>query len=217
MGKAPSVDDSNGAGVSDVTTGKTFWGLKSGEWGLNIGAGACSVNSAPVAKTGQTTSYHTHDDGNLKKGVSWPSTRFTDNGNGTVTDNLTGLIWLENANCAGVTVNWETAVDYCAALYDGCTTCFGTGGDCGLDDDSVAGEWRLPNVKELQSLIDFGRYYPALPSLHPFTGVQDYYYWSSSTTAGVTDDAWVVFLRSGYVVNDNKTYTDCVWPVRGGQ
>ena len=53
-----------------------------------------------MPKTGQTTCYATGDDGDLEKGVAWPNPRFTDNGNGTVTDNLTGLIWLKNANCA---------------------------------------------------------------------------------------------------------------------
>ena len=48
-----------------------------------------------VPKTGQTTSYRTHDDGDLEKGVTWPSTRFTDNGDGTVTDNLTGADLVE--------------------------------------------------------------------------------------------------------------------------
>ncbi len=57
---------------------------------------------APVPKTGQTTSYATGDDGILQKGVVWPIPRFKDNNNGTVTDNLTGLIWLKNANCFGV-------------------------------------------------------------------------------------------------------------------
>lgn len=56
-------------------------------------------SSAGVSKTGQTTSYGTRDDGALQKGVAWPNPRFTDNANGTVTDNLTGLIWLKNANC----------------------------------------------------------------------------------------------------------------------
>jgi hypothetical protein len=58
---------------------------------------------ARPAKTGQTASYATGDDGNLQKGVTLPSPRFTcnpsedctpGNNNGTVTDNLTGLIWL---------------------------------------------------------------------------------------------------------------------------
>ena len=52
-------------------------------------------------KTGQTVSYALGDDGDLQKGVMWPVPRFTDNGSGTVTDNLTGLIWLKDANCFG--------------------------------------------------------------------------------------------------------------------
>ena len=55
-------------------------------------------NYAPVEKTGQTTSCAAGDDGALKKGVAWPSPRFTDNADGTVSDNLTGLIWLKQAN-----------------------------------------------------------------------------------------------------------------------
>lgn len=119
-------------------------------------------NYAPPQRTGQTTPYRAHDDGNLAKGVTWPTPRFTDNNNGTVTDNLTGLIWLKDANCAGGAVNWNTAIDYCAALYDGCTPCFGNQGDCGLTDGSSAGDWRLPNVTEQHSLIDFGYYNPTL-------------------------------------------------------
>jgi hypothetical protein len=53
-----------------------------------------SDGPAPVPKTWQTTSYGTGDDGDLRKGVAWPDPRWTDNGDGTVTDHLTGLIWL---------------------------------------------------------------------------------------------------------------------------
>ena len=53
---------------------------------------------ALVPQTGQTDYYAAGDDGALQKGVPWPTPRFTDNGNGTVTDNLTHLIWLKNAN-----------------------------------------------------------------------------------------------------------------------
>ena len=183
--------------------------------------------SARPAKTGQTPTvpYAAPEgsDGNLQKGVAWPSLRFTDNnGNGTVTDNLTGLIWLKAANYNSTTgtTGWETwanALAFCNTLNDG---------ECGLSDGSKEGDWRLPNVMELLSLIDWRYYYPALcnavgtgqwSSGNAFTGVQDYYYWSSSPGAGGPGDAWVVFLRSGYLTNDNKTYTNCVWPVRGGQ
>ena len=54
---------------------------------------------APVEKTGQTISYATGDDGDLEMGMTWPVPRFTDNEDGMVTDNLTGLMWLKDANC----------------------------------------------------------------------------------------------------------------------
>ena len=169
--------------------------------------GSSGSEGAPVAKTGQTTSYAAGDDGDLQKGVAWPNPRFTDNGDGTVTDNLTGLIWLKIANCDGLT-NWADALTYCANLASG---------SCGLTDGSVAGEWRLPNAKEMQSLIDFGYDNPALPSGHPFTGVQSNYYWSGSTYAGITGRAWVVGVFHGAVDSGGKSANVAdVWPVRGG-
>ena len=182
-------------------------------------------NVIPVEKTGQTTSYRTHDDGDLKKGVAWPTPRFTDNKNGTVTDNLTGLIWLKNANCSDAMENWNTAIDYAAALYDGCTNCFGTGGDCGLSDGSKAGDWRLPNRNELLSLIDLAYYNPALSNAtgtrqwsegNPFTGVQLVKYWSSSTNAGRTGLAWAVDFGNGNVGRHSKSSDKYVWCVRDG-
>ena len=59
---------------------------------------AMKGNYAPVPKTGQTAPTTAGADGALRKGVAWPTPRFTDNKNGTVTDNLTGLIWIQNAN-----------------------------------------------------------------------------------------------------------------------
>ena len=54
-----------------------------------------------VPKTGRQHRMQPAMMATTKKGVAWPNPRFTDNGNGTVTDNLTGLIWLKNANCFG--------------------------------------------------------------------------------------------------------------------
>jgi hypothetical protein len=162
---------------------------------------------APVPKTGQTTSYATGDDGDLERGVAWPSPRFTDNGDGTVTDNLTGLIWLEDANCFGLR-NWTPALSDANGLASG---------SCGLTDGSSAGDWRLPNVRELQSLVDYGEFSPALPDGHPFIGVQMYYYWSSTAHATYSSNAWRVNLGNGHVNDGNKPYAYSVWPVRGGQ
>ncbi len=162
---------------------------------------------APAPKTGQTTSYATGDDGDLERGVAWPSPRFTDNSDGTVTDNLTGLIWLQNANCWG-TQTWANALSNANGLVDG---------SCGLTDGSVASDWRLPNVRELFSLLDFSQLNPALPSGIPFTDVQSNYYWTSTTVAGSESGAWQVSLDDSYVGATNKTSPRDVWPVRGGQ
>jgi len=181
---------------------------------------------APVPKTGQTTCYMdngteidcagTGQDGDHQAGVPWPNPRFTDNGDGTVTDNLTGLIWLKNANCFG-TRTWTQALSDCNGLESP---------SCGLSDNSTAGDWRLPNVKELQSLIDFEYYGPALPNTagtgkwtegDSFTGVQSSeYYWSSTTLADYPAIAWYVFMSHGAVVYISKTNSRYVWPVRGG-
>lgn len=164
-------------------------------------------SSAPVPKSGQSTSYGNRDDGELERGVMWPTPRFTDNGNGTVLDNLTGLIWTKNANCDGAK-DWTTALAYCNALSNG---------TCGLTDGSEAGDWRLPQIEELQSLIDYGEYTPALPSGHPFASVQSNVYWSSTTISFSTGKAWYVNLDSGSVFNDvEKASSRYFWPVRGG-
>lgn len=138
--------------------------------------GCPNCDSAPVAKTGQTTTYSTGDDGNLQRGVSWPNPRFTDNNDGTVTDNLTGLIWLKNADCVGGK-DWSQALDFCNSLK---------AGDCGLTDGSNSGDWRLPNLRELQSLLHYGFYDPAVPNTagdgkwttngEPFIDVRSLYY-----------------------------------------
>ena len=162
---------------------------------------------APVPKTGQTTSDDNKDDGELERGVAWPSPRFTDNGDGTVTDNLTGLIWLKNANCYGSRI-WSTALSDANTLNSG---------ECGLSDGSAEGDWRLPNRRELHSLVDSDYAYPALPSVHPFTTVQSDYYWSSTTFLTNSFDAWGVHLGDARVINDPKASTYYVWPIRGGQ
>jgi hypothetical protein len=161
---------------------------------------------APVLSSGQMITYAAGDDGNFKWGAA-VSNRFTDNGNGTVTDNLTSLIWLKNANCFS-TQTWSTALNSANTLASG---------SCSLADGSVAGDWRLPNMNELESLVDASKSSPALPAGHPFTNVQSYYYWSSTTYAPNTAGAWNVHMNVGFVVIYYKSDSYYVWPVRGGQ
>jgi hypothetical protein len=177
---------------------------------------------APVAKTGQTTSYYEGDDGALGKGVEWPNPRFTDNENGTVTDNLTGLIWLKNANCFSFKT-WIDGITDCNVLADG-EDC-GTGGSFLLTDGSNGGDWRLPNRSELLSLLDLEYLSPALSNSagsgqwtegDPFSNVLSTWYSSSTTWVQINSKAWSVFLVDGDVhVTDKDSYL-YVWCVRGG-
>jgi hypothetical protein len=181
-----------------------------------------------VPKTGQTDCYGpcagSGQDGEYQLGVSpaqeptadsvtgaytvygWGGTRFTDNGDGTVSDNLTGLIWLKNADCWDVQT-WANALSNANGLASG---------SCGLTDGSSAGSWRLPNINELHSLIDLTQTNPALPSGHPFINVQSDDYWSS-TYYSPAIYAWFVYLGAGGVHCDDTSLTLYVWPVRGGE
>ncbi len=157
------------------------------------------IDPAIAPTVGTTGAYNT---------PAWTGVRFTDNGDGTVTDNLTGLIWLKNANCFGPR-SWANALSDSNGLANG---------SCSLTDSSSAGDWRLPNINELHSLVDPTLSNPALPAGHPFTGVQSSYYWSSSTYAGYTSLAWLVLMSNGLVNTTSKSYSPIyyVWPVRSG-
>ncbi len=197
-------------------------------------AGTYSGSSGHVSvpRTGQTTTVPLNpapagSDGALQYGVAWPTQRFTNNNNGTVTDNLTGLIWLKNANCFEK-ITWNEALTSCNTLANG---------SCGLSDSSTAGQWRLPNMLELESLRDLAYHSPALSNDagtgkwinndpgSSFTSVfsasigQSGICWSSTTHPTSTDYAWYVDvgLTTSGVSNMLKTNVLYVWPVRGGQ
>ncbi len=166
-----------------------------------------------IWRTGQTTSYAPGDDGDLQEGVAWPSPRFTNNGNQTVTDNLTTLMWTIDGStptygsCTGGTTTWQGALNYVA--------CLNTNNYLGHND------WRLPNQIELHSLSDFSQENPSIPAGNPFTNVLSNDYWSSTsyarTYAGSASYAWYVSMDDGGVYPDFEPGSDYVWPVRGGQ
>ena len=162
---------------------------------------------SPVEKTNQIISYATGDDGEHQSGIPFPEPRFVDNEDGTVRDNLTGLTWVKNANCFGQKT-WSEALSDCIGLGDG---------QCGLTDGSQAGGWRLPSVKELQSLVDYGNNSPALPAGHFFTNIDSLnLYWSSTTLNGSAAHVWCVGMIGGNVFSVGKGEYGYVWPVRGG-
>lgn len=170
-----------------------------------------------VARTGQKQCFDsmgnvipsigTGQDGEFQEGVVWPNPRFTDNDDGTVTDNLTELVWLKNGTPFG-TRTWEQALKDCNSL---------SSGRYGLKDDSKSGDWRLPNINELRSLEDYGEARPALPVGHPFTNVRQSLCWSSTTVASAPSLARFLFVGIGSCVWDHKNVLMGVWPVKDGK
>ena len=125
-----------------------------------------------------------------------------------VLDNDSGLMWTRDANVGG-TMDWTNAITYCSNLTH-----------------ATYSDWRLPSMTEFSrnevqgatnGLIDEypSANEPALPLGHPFTSIQSSYYWSSTTYAGDTDLAWVVFLYYGHVSYPTKVTAYYVWPCRG--
>jgi len=119
---------------------------------------------------------------------------FTDNGDSTVTDNFTGLMWQQEDG--GNLWTWEEALIYCEGLT------FASYGD-----------WRLPNIKELESITDDTVYSPAADTAY-FPGVNLAYYWSSTATANLASYAWLVQLGGGGAGYNNKTDPHWAWCVR---
>lgn len=207
MSKLPLPDNSFGAKAADVRCKKLFWGLRTdGTWGQKEGTLPCL---SPVSKTGQNTSFTAGDDGHLKKGVAWPSNRFTDNSNGTITDNLTNLVWMKNANCWGLKT-WSDAHYYVINLNSGTQSC--SGYTAGTHTD-----WRLPTIRELRSLIDFSKYSPQLSSNHPFVGVQTTkQYWSSTIDTNTSNTSrWFMSFDKLLADTGPTTQLYYVWAVRG--
>ncbi len=112
-----------------------------------------------------------------------------------VTDNVTGLIWQRTVNTT--TYTWANAITYCEDLSYGGQT-----------------DWRLPTRKELATLPDYGRYSPAIDTTI-FPGTQADDYWSSSSLASNTANAWRVDFDNGYVSSTTKADTDYARCVRG--
>ena len=118
---------------------------------------------------------------------------FTDNGNGTVTDNRTGFMWQQGEPG---TMTWSSALSYCEGLN--------LGGNS---------DWRLPNIKEIESITDDTRYNPAIDTTFFPDAMSDY--WSSTTEAGSPGKAWHVFFYGGWGYSDSKSTSFSVRCLRG--
>ena len=173
------------------------------------GCGDVSGGASGLPGSGQIISYTPGDDGDIRAGGALS---YTDNGNGTVTDNRTGLTW-EKKTTANVTVNytWTGALDYVVALN---ANSFGGHSD-----------WRLPNIKELLSILDYGRSNPSIdPIFGPTSGGSNFAaYWSSTSWAAFypQSNAWGVEFMDIYgnpaaMIPFGKSSSLRVRAVRGG-
>lgn len=184
-------------------------------------AGGHAASPAPTARTGATLCYDsagnqvlcagTGQDGATQAGVAWPSPRFRDNGDGTLSDLLTGLDWTRDADAPGpsactpgVTKTWQDALSYAQCLNDNAYL--------------GKGDWRLPNVNELRSLFHGGKgSISTWLADSGFINVASGRYKSSTAGIGtLTDTPWTVNLDDGSVLGYYHRQLDHVWPVRNG-
>jgi hypothetical protein len=182
-------------------------------WPVRGGHGIYAA-TADVPQTGQTTCYYTGDDGALRKGASWSSSRFTSPANGAITDNLTGLMWSQDGRpyIADICelpdyITWSEALEHVACL----------------NANSYRGyaDWRLPNVNELESLLN-SEYGPVTDwlALQGFINLPEppSYYWSSTSYAYDGDLAWYITMYYGTISAFDKSnsldFSFSVWPVR---
>jgi len=194
---------------------------------LFLCTGLCKItnaaNIAYVIKTGQNSttpvvSPPAGSDGALQKGQSLPASRFVVDVNNSdcITDKLTGLMWVRDVNMVngGTELNWNDALSVAKDNHW-----------CGYVD------WRIPNVNELLSLVDYAfsnqanrLKYGTGNSSSPacdgvcFKNISENIYWSSSTYANTPTNAWGVSMVGGgtafaHKVNNNYR----LLPVRGGR
>jgi len=182
---------------SEVVTGKTFI-LRSG--GVLVFSTGTLINTAGMPDTDQASSYTGTfgEDHDYQPAATQMS--YTDNGDGTITDNRTGLMWLKDANQynGGATQTWEAALSGCEGFtYAGYT------------------DWRLPNVKELITIVRYEGSAPYINTTY-FLNTQSNYYWTSTTYVPITTYAMIVLFDNGLVNYTNKANNYYVRPVRGG-
>ncbi len=149
-----------------------------------------------IKKTGQTLSYTTYDDGYYQKGVTPSYTR--DHIKEVVTDNITKLMWQDNAIVTSHSFDWQGSIEYCQSLTHG-----------GYDD------WRLPSVNELRGIVDYGKVPPVMNDA--FGHRLSTSYWSSTAQVGVDGYAWTVSFGYGDIASQINYLGNPVRCVRAGE
>lgn len=170
-----------------------------------------------LPKTGQITQYRAGDDGQYEAG--WWKGRLNANnrqrwiaktiaGDDIVVDRATGLMWAADGNLLGcyfgLAINWNGAIDFCE----------GMGPFAGFSD------WRLPNVKELNSIIEYdaalNAAFLSLIQEPPFANTKHNFYWVSTTDADDITQAYIQNFHDGLIDVDAKDQGHYIRAVRKG-
>lgn len=186
LGVGGDVGDSGGKGGNVETTalGGTTGTGGTGSGGMGTGgAPLCVRHSTPVC-VDPTWAEWPMPNGPVDVAAGAPNAEaYMDNGDGTVTDKVTGLMWQQAVPAGGYT--WAQAVAYCPTL-------------------TLAGhnDWRLPSRIELVSIVDVGVGNPATNDTY-FPGTPPSSFWSSSTLTGSPSAAWNVYFYNGSTINND--------------
>ena len=163
-------------------------------WCTNAGGGIGNHPKSETISAGGIKKFHVR----AVRNSSIPTTianHFTDNGNGTITDNLTQLIWQKVPNTSALT--WENALAYAENISLASAT-----------------DWRLPNIKELQSLNDESVANPSVNAAF-LSAIGVHNYWSATSLPNQTTKAWYWNTQFGITTYDTKTNTNYVICVKG--
>ncbi len=181
-----------------LTAAQYWWtntfqiGDNSKVWCTNSGGGIGNHPKLETVSAGGVNRFHVRVVRDMNPPSTFPS-QFTDNANNTITDNVTNLIWQKVPNTAAFT--WEQALIYAENL-----TLNG------------ASDWRLPNIKELQSLNNENLTNPSVStSIFPTIGIMNY--WSSTSLPNQTTKAWfwnTIFGITSYDLKTNLNFVICV-------
>ena len=186
-----------------TTTAAQYWWTNNRQandsavvWVTNAGGGVGNHPKSEAVSAGGTKIFDVRAVRNIHTPLVIPN-HFTDNGNGTITDNLTNLIWQKVPYYD--TLTWEDALKYADTL-------------------SLTGikDWRLPNIKELESINDERLINPSVNTNY-FNTIGVKKYWSSTTLPNQTLKAWYLQTLYGITTYDLKTAKDNVICVRGNQ
>ena len=162
-------------------------------WVVNAGGGVGAHPKSETISAEGVKHFNTRAVRNPKTNTGI-SGRYKDNGDGTISDSLTGLMWQKNQSAN--TMSWEDALTYATNL-------------------TIAGKsgWRLPNVKELQSLNDIKLIKPSF-NKNFFSTISTGNYWSSTTLVQAPSKAWDINVDYGIVSYSDKTLKENVLCVR---